>query len=118
MAAMSIPHLPVPVILIAIVAIYAVQRVWYELTTGARRRQMIKDNGCEEVVWYPHKGILGKLYGLDLIREMVKSGKEGRMHEASRLRNFANGRKTIRVRLAKNNGQLCLALNLRNLGGH
>ena len=105
MAVFSIPHVPIPVVLIAVVAIYAIQRLWYELTTGARRRQMIKDNGCEEVVWYQHKGILGKLYGLDLIQELVKSGKEGRMHEASRLRNFASGQKTIKARLARNNGQ-------------
>ena len=69
---------------------------------------MSRDNGCEEVVWYAHKGIMGKLYGLDLIKDMIKSGKEGRMHEASRMRNFGDGKKTVKVRLAKNNGQHAL----------
>lgn len=104
MAAVSILHIPIPAILIAFVVVYALQRIYYELTTGARRRQMIKDNGCEEVVWYPHKGILGNLYGLDVIKDMIKSGKEGRLHEASRLRNFGDGKKTVKVKLARNTG--------------
>ncbi|OAL26002.1 hypothetical protein AYO20_10271 [Fonsecaea nubica] len=102
MAIMSIPHLPIPVLLIALVAVYALHRIYYELTTGARRRRMIRDNGCEEVVWYPHKGIMGKLYGVDVIKQMVQSGKEGRMNEATRLRNFSSGRNTLKLRMAKN----------------
>jgi hypothetical protein len=105
MAVMSVPHVPLPVILIGIIAVYVLRRLFYEMTTGARRRQMIKDNGCEEVVWYPHKGIMGKLYGLDVIKEMVKSGKDGHMHEATRLRNFANGRNTVMIKFAKNTSQ-------------
>ena len=66
---------------------------------------MIKDNGCEEVVWYPHKGIMGKLCGLDVIREMVKSGKEGRINEANRLRRYGDGKKTIKVKLGQKTGK-------------
>lgn len=102
--AFSIPHIPIPVILLACVALFALQRIYYELTTGARRRRMIRDNGCREVYHYPHKGILGKLYGWDVVKEMVQSGKDGRMHEATRLRNFANGRYTVKLRFPKNTG--------------
>lgn len=62
---------------------------------------MIRENGCEPVYQYPHKGIGGKLLGLDVIKEMVKSGKEGRMHEATRLRNFSDGRKTLKVKVLR-----------------
>ncbi|OCT54822.1 Cytochrome P450 [Cladophialophora carrionii] len=103
MAAMSMPHVPVAVILIAIVAVYAIQRIYYEMTTGARRRQMIKDNGCEEIPWYPHQGILGKLYGVDRIKDMVAAAKQGRMNEATRIKNFGDGKKTLRLRLASSN---------------
>ena len=105
MAAMSIPHVPIPVILIAIVALYAIRRIYYELTTGARRRKTIKDNGCEEVVWYRHQGILGKLFGLDYVKAMVEAGKEGRMHEATRIRNWSDGKKTMKVKLPSSTGQ-------------
>ncbi|KAJ9611983.1 hypothetical protein H2200_003578 [Cladophialophora chaetospira] len=103
MAAFSVTQLPVPVVLVAFVTLFALHRVYFELTTGARRRRMIKESGCEPIVWYPHKGIMGNLLGADLIKDMIKSGKEGRMHEASRIRNFGDGKKSIRVRLAKNN---------------
>lgn len=62
---------------------------------------MIRENGCKEAYKYPHKGILGKLYGLDVIQEMVESGKEGRMHEATRLRNFKNGIKTLKFKIIR-----------------
>ncbi|OAP56739.1 hypothetical protein AYL99_08851 [Fonsecaea erecta] len=102
MAAMSIPHLSLPVLLVALVVAYSLHRIYYELTTGARRRRMVRDHGCEEVVWYPHEGIMGKLFGVDVIKHMVKSGREGRMHEATRLRNFSNGRNTVKVKMARN----------------
>lgn len=100
MVVFSTPHIPIPVVILALVAVYALHRLYYEMTTGARRRRLIRDNGCEDVYLYPHKGIMGKLYGVDVIREMVRSGKEGRMHEASRIRNWSNGRKTLKFNLA------------------
>lgn len=85
---------PINLAFLAIV-LFLVQRIHFELTTGARRRRIIAENGCEPAYKYPHKGIMGKLMGLDVIQDMMKSGKEGRMHESGRLRNFANGRNTI-----------------------
>ncbi|KAK5308561.1 hypothetical protein LTR99_001537 [Exophiala xenobiotica] len=101
MAVLSIPTIPLPVVLIALVALFALNRIYYELTTGARRRRMIRENGCEPVCQYPHKGIGGKLLGLDVIRAMVQSVKEGRMHEATRARNFSNGRNTVKVKVLR-----------------
>ncbi len=99
-----LPHFDVSLSLLvtALVALFALHRIYYEMTTGRRRRRMIRDNGCEEVWSYPHKGIGGKLLGLDVIREMIKSGKEGRLHEANRLRNFSGGRKTLTVKILRN----------------
>ncbi|KAK6373919.1 hypothetical protein LTS17_007889 [Exophiala oligosperma] len=101
MAVLSVPNISLPVLIIAFVALFALHRIYFELTTGARRRRMIRENGCEPVYQYPHKGIGGKLLGLDVIKEMVKSGKEGRMHEATRLRNFSDGRKTLKVKVLR-----------------
>ncbi len=101
MAVLSIPTIPIPVVLIALVALFALHRISYELTTGARRRRMIRENGCEPVSQYPHKGLGGKLLGLDVIKDMIQSGKEGRMHEATRARNFSNGRKTVKVKVLR-----------------
>jgi hypothetical protein len=108
MAAMSIPHVPVSVLVVAMVALLALHRIYFELTTGARRRRMIKENGCEPVVWYPHKGIMGKLMGLDMIQELIQSGKQGRMLEASRLRNYANDRRTVKFKIMKNTSSSAL----------
>ncbi|KAK5458074.1 hypothetical protein LTS15_004153 [Exophiala xenobiotica] len=101
MAVVSIPTIPLPVVLIALVTLFALNRIYYELTTGARRRRMIRENGCEPVCQYPHKGIGGKLLGLDVIKAMVQSVKEGRMHEATRARNFSNGRNTVKVKVLR-----------------
>ena len=113
---MSIPHIPFSAILIAIVAFVVFRRVYFELTTGARRRQMIKQNGCEEAKWYPHKGIMGNLFGLDLVKDMIESGREGRLNEASRIRSWSDGKFTMKLRLPMNTRKhpLMLSPGLRN----
>ena len=88
---------PVNLIFIA-GALFLVQRLYTELTTGARRRRMIAEHGCKPAYRYPHKGIMGKAVGLDVMKDMIKSGKEGRMGEASRIRNFSGGRYTLEQR--------------------
>lgn len=95
---MAISHLDMlsPTALVcACILLLIFKRVYFELTTGARRRRMIREHGCEPCVRYENKGILGKLFGLDVIRSMMATAREGRMFEAGRLRNFANGRKTV-----------------------
>lgn len=101
MALLSLLDIPVPLAVGAVVALLVLHRLYYEMTTGARRRRMIRENGCEDVYVYPHRGIGGRLFGLDVIKEMVASGKEGRLHEASRLRNFSNGRKTLKFKILR-----------------
>ncbi|KAI1626903.1 cytochrome P450 [Exophiala viscosa] len=101
MAVLGLPTIPLPLVIVASVAVFALYKIYYELTTGARRRRMIRENGCQEVYAFPHKGIGGYLLGLDVIKEMIQSGKDGRMHEATRLRNFSNGRNTIRLKLMR-----------------
>jgi hypothetical protein len=104
MASMSLPYASWPLVLVACVALFALQRIYFELTTGARRRQMIKDNGCEPIYHYPHRGLLGKWFGWDLIQDMQKSGREGRQHEATRHRNFPEGRYTTKLRILRTDG--------------
>lgn len=104
MAVLGLPEIPLPLVIVAVVALFAIQRIYYELTTGARRRRMIRENGCEEIYTYPHKGIGGRLLGLDVIKDMTKAGKEGRFFEAMRFRNFKDGRNTIRIKLLRNKG--------------
>lgn len=77
---------------------YLVHRIYFELTIGAKRRRMIAEHGCKEPWKYPHKGFMGKLMGMDVLKELVRSGKEGNMHETNRLRNFSNGIKTLQSR--------------------
>ncbi|KIX10328.1 uncharacterized protein Z518_01410 [Rhinocladiella mackenziei CBS 650.93] len=99
MATLSLPHFSIPVIILSLVVIFALRRIWYEMTTGARRHRMIRDHGCQPPYAYPHKGIMGKLWGLDVIKELVRSAKEGNMHEATRLRNWSGGRKTLTFKM-------------------
>jgi len=112
MAVFPVPDVSPPVVIVALVALFALVRIYHEMTTGARRRRMIRENGCEPVYHYPHKGVGGKLLGLDVIKEMVNSVKEGRMHETTRLRNFSNGRKTLKVKILR---QRCMAFLLSDV---
>jgi hypothetical protein len=89
------------ILFVAVVVLLGLHRVYYELTTGARRRKMIKEHGCQPVWQYPQKGILGKTLGLDLIKEIIKAGKEERPNQAAKERFFSNGRNTVQYRLLR-----------------
>jgi hypothetical protein len=90
---------PVTLLSCFVVAAFVVKRLHYEVTTGSRRRAMIREHGCKPVVWYEHSGLLGRLFGLDLILAMLSSAKTGTLHQESRERNF-KGRNTLKVRVA------------------
>ncbi|ERF72436.1 hypothetical protein EPUS_06065 [Endocarpon pusillum Z07020] len=79
-----------------LVVFVAIKRIYYELTTGAARRAIIKENGCEPVYHWRHQGILGKLLGLDLIQQQIKDDKLGRTFEGVRQRLFAE-RNTVQT---------------------
>lgn len=64
---------------------------------------MIKEHGCQPTYQYPHKGILGKTLGIDLIKEIISAGKEERPNEAARQRFFMNGHNTVQFRLLRTN---------------
>ena len=97
MAAFTIPEVSPAFLAVGAIAVFLLHRIYWELTTGANRRRIVRQNGCEPAFKYPHKGIGGKLLGLDVMGEMIKSAKQGRMQESSRLRNWKDGRKTIQV---------------------
>jgi hypothetical protein len=98
----SLPRLlSFKVLLVAVIALVVLKRVHYELTTGARRRRMIKEHGCQPAWQYPHKGILGKTLGIDLIKDIVKAGKEERPNQATRERFYMNGRNTVKFHLLR-----------------
>ena len=88
------------ILLIAIVGLLVLHRAYYELTTGARRRRMIKEYGCQPVWQYPHKGILGKALGIDLIKDIMKHGKAERPNQAARERFFLH-HNTVQFRLLR-----------------
>lgn len=79
-----------------LVVFFAIKRVYYELTIGAARRAIIKEHGCEPVYHWRHRGILGKLLGLDLILQQTEDDKLGRTFEGIRQRLFAE-RNTIQT---------------------
>ena len=94
-----------PVTLLAVaVALLAIRRIHWELTVGRRRRKMIRENGCEPPIKYQNKGIMGKLFGTDVINEIMKTAKQGRMHQASRIRNYST-QNTIQHRLLMRDGK-------------
>lgn len=109
----SLPHLSIPALVFAGAVLFALHQIYLWLTTAAHRRRLIRENGCEPVYAYPHKGILGKLIGLDVIKENIQAGKEGRMHEAIRLRNWSDGRKTVKLRVLRNRREFAKPLTGR-----
>ena len=84
-------------------ALLLIRRIYWELTVGASRRKMIRDNGCEPPVRYQNKGILGKWFGLDVIQEMMRQAKKGTLHQSGEKRNF-EGQNTIQHRLLLQDG--------------
>ena len=94
---------PLQILLLSILTLLVLKRAYYELTTGASRRRMIKEHGCQPTYQYPHKGILGKTLGIDLIKEIISAGKEERPNEAARQRFFMNGHNTVQFRLLRTN---------------
>lgn len=97
-------------------AIYALHTLFFQLTTGARRRRMIAERGCKPAYYYPHKGILGRWLGLDVVKELLRTGREGRMQEGTRLRNFANGTYTVQTRrLLSDNFITCEPENIKSV---
>lgn len=81
----------------AVAALLIVKRLYWEVTIGASRRRLIKENGCQPVKKYPHKGILGKLFGYDTIKLNYYAAKTGHAQEIGRARNFST-QNTIQIR--------------------
>ena len=79
-----------PGILLAPLALLFLNFLYIRIITYTNRRKLIQENGCEPTYKYPHKGVMGKLLGLDVMKDMLASAKEGNMHEANRMRNWAN----------------------------
>ncbi len=79
-----------------LVVFFAIKRVYYELTIGAARRAIIREHGCEPVYHWRHQGILGKLWGLDLMQQQIKDDKLGRTFKGARERFFAE-RNTVQT---------------------
>lgn len=97
-------------------ATYGLHTLYFQLTTGARRRRMIAERGCKPPYHYPHKGILGRWLGLDVLKEMMRTGREGRMQEGTRLRNFANGTYTVQSRRLLQEGYItCEPENIKSV---
>ena len=79
-----------PAILFAPLTLLFIHLFYTGVVLYTNRRKLIRENGCEPIYKFPHKGVLGKLFGIDVIQAMIASGKKGNMHEASRLRNWSN----------------------------
>jgi cytochrome P450 len=98
-----------PSIFILPFALLVVRFIYVQITTHVARRRLIKENGCQSPYKFPHKGILGKLFGWDVISAMIASGKEGRLHEDTRLRNWSNPNiRTLQVRSLDRNAILTI----------
>lgn len=89
--------LSVPALFAIVAVFFLIKRLYWELTVGSARRQMIREHGCKPVKKYPHKGILGRWIGYDTLVENLQAAKNGNFLEVSRLRNF-NGRNTVLLR--------------------
>ena len=98
MAFDTIFRLPWPTVLAIVASLLIVKRLYWELTIGASRRKLIRDNGCLPVKKYAHKGILGKIWGFDVIKLSYHASKAGNNHETTRLRNFQD-KNTLQVRI-------------------
>lgn len=85
-------------VLIALAGFFLLRRLYWELTVGSARRRMIRENGCQPVKVYPHKGILGKFFGYDTLSQNFRAAKASCFLETARLRNFSD-QKTLRMRV-------------------
>jgi len=97
MAESMLPRISLPVIVAAIAAFFVVKRLYWEFTEGANQRRLAKENGCQPVYKWQHKGVLGYFFGLDFMKENFAAAKAGHFQEMSRLRNW-QAHKTLQFR--------------------
>lgn len=83
-------HLSPPSLLVWVVLAYLLKRITFELTTGAKRRQIIRDNGCKAPWAWPRQNFLG----LGLMYTIIRDAKEQKFLERSRERFLKSGRNT------------------------
>jgi hypothetical protein len=91
-------------IALLLIVFSVLKRIYYELTTGAARRAIIKQHGCQPVYRYKHRGFFGKLLGVDVILDSMEDDKKGRAFDAARER-FFRDRNTVQVNSLGKQGQ-------------
>ena len=93
MAYISLPSVFETVI--ASISLLALYYVYWQLTTGASRRRLIKENGCKPVKRYPQTD---RIFGIDLFRRNARNIKDHIMLE-SNLARFKEIGNTFRLRI-------------------
>jgi cytochrome P450 len=64
---------------VALISLYVARRIYWEVTTGARRRAFIKQHGCLPA---KPRRTRGPFLGLDLLLDQIKNIKEHRLLES------------------------------------
>ncbi|EXJ80241.1 hypothetical protein A1O1_08383 [Capronia coronata CBS 617.96] len=102
MATFSHARISIPAFIFVSLVLFILHRIYSAFSTAARRRRMIREHGCEPIHGYAHRGVLGKLLGLDVIQASMAAGREGRSQEASRIRNWGDGHHTVKMHILRN----------------
>lgn len=94
----SVLNISLPAALLFLLLTCIVRHTYWQLTVGARQRRLIRENGCKEPRWYPHKGIFGRMFGFDTMKQNIDAARAGHLHELVRSRNYAGGN-TMKMRV-------------------
>lgn len=124
MEAGNLLRVPWAAVVAVAVALLIINKIYWELTVGASRRRMIKEHACQPVKKYPHKGIFGKLFGFDTMKQSIQAANEGRIHEMTRARNWGtqntiqlkNFRRTFIMTIEPENVKAVLSTKFQDFG--
>ncbi|KAF2016991.1 putative P450 monooxygenase [Aaosphaeria arxii CBS 175.79] len=90
----------IPKVAITLIALYIARRVYWEATTGARRRSIAKQNGCLPPRKVP---LRDPIFGLDLLYSNIKAHSDNRLLEAWSDRLKSQERHTVVMPILGNN---------------
>lgn len=84
MALLNVTSLDLLQLAVGAIFLYAVYYLHWQLTVGANRRRMIKENGCKPIKHHPGlNSYTERIFGTKLIRENIKAFNEHRLLETA-----------------------------------
>lgn len=88
-----------------VVLVVVARQIYWQLTIGVARRRLIRETGALPPRHYKHQGMLGRLFGYDLIKENIAYAKVGGLLDRQRERSFGD-QNTLEFNIMRNKSMI------------